>query len=171
LIFFKIYTIINSNKSLYIKNDKKKTTLHHIIPTSRWWEPTRNSKNTISLDIKTHTWLHKVFWNAFPNEQLIEILENPKNEIKNSKKEDLYKLLWISTFQEIYFPELITNLDDFYKKELRVWLIKNTNKIKNFQQNFFIKDKTTEDKLLKLYKINEQVLAEKFKKQLLNIIN
>jgi len=148
-----------------------KKTLHHIIPTSRGWKEERNSDNTIMLNVKIHTWLHTVFWNALPNEQILEIINNPNNNIKDSKKEELYELLGISSFHKIYLPELITDLNKIYNDQLRTWQIINLKKIKKIQELFFRKEKTTEDMILKMFEINKRSLDEEFKNKLLNIIN
>jgi len=148
-----------------------KQTLHHIIPTSRWWKLEIYSDNVIALNTKIHKWLHTTFWNATPNEQLIEILNNPSNKLPKQKKEDLYEILWINSYDQIYLPEIIIDIDKFYSESLRTWKLQNRNKIKKFQEQFFKREKTTEDKLLKLFYIARKTLTEDFSKNILDIIN
>ena len=152
-----------------------KETWHHIIPTSRWWLKWIKNPNTILLkQVEIHSPLHSAFWNAFPNEQLLEILENPiniKKKIKNSKEEELRELLKLNSFEKIYLPEIITDLEDFYWKEWRVWKIKDEKKLIKYYKGFFKEEKTPEAQLIKMYKIAKSSLKSDFKEKLLNIIN
>jgi hypothetical protein len=150
-----------------------KETWHHIIPTSRWWLKWTNNDNTILLPQKNiHTPLHKAFGNALPNEQLLEVLRNPTNKIKDQKKEELYDLLWITSYHKIYLPWVIADLDDFYWKDLRVWEINDEKKLIKYQENFFTKENDIVVKrLLRIYEINKQILMKEFSDKLLGIIN
>lgn len=150
----------------------QETSLHHIVPISRWWQKARNSNNTIYLKTKIHFWLHTAFWNALPNEQIFEILKNPENKIQTSKREDLYELLWITSYHQIYLPKIIIiDLDKFYDKQLRTWQIKKLYKIKKNQKKIFLRRTTTEAKIKKIYRIARQTLSKDFSEKLLDIIN
>ncbi len=151
---------------------KNKKTCHHIIPTSRWWLEDRWSNNTIYLTQKVHSALHLAFGNAFPTEQILEILKNPKNKkLKNSKKEDLFWLLTLDLNRNIYIPELIVNIDDFLDLDLRTGHVQNVNKITNFQKAFFRREKTPEEKIHKILSISSKVLVDSYKNELYNILN
>ena len=150
---------------------KNKKTCHHIIPTSRWWLEDRWSNNTIYLTQKVHSALHLAFGNAFVDEQIIEVLRNPKNNLKNSKKEDLLWLLTSDLNKKIYIPELIVNIDNFLDLDLRTGHVKNSNKIIKFQEIFFRREKTPEDKIHKILSISSRVLVDSCKNDLYDILN
>jgi len=150
----------------------KKKTCHHIIPVSRWWLEDRQSSNTIYLTQKVHSALHLAFWNAFFNEQILEILKNPENKkLKNSKREDLIELLTLDLKGNIYMPELITNTDNFYNELLRTGHIQNRNKLIKFQKTFFRREKNPEDKIHKILSISEKTLVDSYKTELYDILS
>ena len=149
----------------------KKKTCHHIIPTSRWGLEDRWSDNTIWLSQKVHSALHLAFGNAFVDEQILEVLRNPKNNLKNSKKEDLLWLLTLDLKKNFYKPELIVDVNKFLDLDLRTGHVKNINKVIKFQQAFFKREKTPEDKIHKILSIWARVMIDTYKEELYKILN
>lgn len=150
----------------------QKQTFHHIVPTSRWWLKWVNNNNSILLEqVSKHAPLHAAFGNAFPDEQIIEILNIDTKKIKNSKKEDLLSLLETKKNEIFYFPWIITNLEDFYYKDYRTGQIYDVKKANHYQDIFFWAKTLTENRILEVLNISSSALIKDFKENILKIIS
>lgn len=120
---------------------KNKLTKHHIIPKSRGWKPELFGENIKKLSDKEHKFLHQLFGNRLPIEQIDFILDFPTNKkIKNSKKEDLQKIfLWEeNTLKDnnidLYLQHLISDRELFIKSII----VGNVGSHKKVQKYFMI---------------------------------
>jgi len=70
-----------------------KITKHHIVPTSRGWHRS-NKENIKRLRHSVHDWLHRVFNNLLPHEQLIHLILNINTSALTTEfKNDIMKIL------------------------------------------------------------------------------
>lgn len=80
---------------------KQKYSIHHLIPTSRWWENVDQNKQ--SLRDTKHVNLHRFYCNATPAEQLFEVLAIN------------YKV-WDDRFVNDIIKVLDAHFDNYYKE-------------------------------------------------------
>lgn len=92
--------------SLLIENliQSKKNSVHHIIARSRWWHKTK-SCNLKYMDKLKHDWLHRIFDNMLPHEQLFQLMYYINNSALNQHfLNELIKLNnqfhWMRTFYQ-----------------------------------------------------------------------
>lgn len=149
---------------------KKITSLHHIIPVSRWWVELRDSSNTVDLNILTHQKLHAAFWNALPHEQILEILNNSNTKIPYCKKNDIYWIISNKDNNIYYSNKIISSLEEINNINLRTWQILHNSKTKKFQDLLFWMINIWEKNILKILDISDSTLNKCFKEKILNII-
>lgn len=70
-----------------------KITKHHIVPTSRWWQKS-NIENIKRIRHSIHDWIHRVFDNLLPHEQLVYLTLNINTSALTEEfKTDIMKIL------------------------------------------------------------------------------
>lgn len=84
-----------------MSKNKQRYSIHHLIPTSRWWQNVDDNKQI--LKDTSHVNLHRYFNNATPVEELYNIL------VVNYK-------VWNTKFTDDIIKVLDTHFDDYYKE-------------------------------------------------------
>lgn len=84
-----------------MSKNKTKYSVHHLIPTSRWWQNVDDNKQL--LKDTAHVNLHRYFNNSTPAEELFNILATNK-KVRNDK------------FVDEILKVLDSNFDNYYKE-------------------------------------------------------
>lgn len=95
------------------KKDRIEYSLHHILPSSRWWKT--NDINCEMIRRTTHSAIHTLFSNEILPEQIVRLLNISS---KSVKPEIVKELLEVLQERDIHNPEW------WYKEEC-LWLPKN----------------------------------------------
>ena len=84
-----------------MSKNKTRYSVHHLIPTSRWWQNVDDNKQI--LKDTTHVNLHRYFNNSTPAEELYNILATNR-KVRNDK------------FSNEILKVLDNNFDNYYKE-------------------------------------------------------
>lgn len=67
------------------------TTVHHLYPKSRWW--TSEHINLLTLRDWVHRWIHQVFSNQTPQEQLLSLLSLNSQVLRSEVKKEVIRAI------------------------------------------------------------------------------
>jgi len=144
--------------------------IHHIVPTSRWWEVHR-WRNTIDLDIDFHTALHILYWNASPLQQVIMLMQYEKS-FRWNKASDMYDLIEyhkIWDHNDVYQPGVIINPALIWR-EVKSHSSKAKNILDAHRYVHYSERAHPEAKIYTLLALADSVLTSNFKKKATDIL-
>ena len=99
-----------------MKISNAKITKHHIVPTSRWGHKSEKL-NIKKLRHSVHDWLHRIFNNLLPHEQIIHLLLNINTSALTTEfKNDIMEILKEQD-SEYYYKNWILVPQNFEEKK------------------------------------------------------